>query len=250
MGDGLGWVADDVAKVFEPMLAQGGPGAPPFELVRNANWMGLQLSVEAAGFGREEKEILNIFGGQGPLLAHHRPSGKLILATGKGFAEKLFAPKPSLSADPTFQKTMQGLPQKGTGLSYFSPTTFRILREVFEKANDLEHPKEFGGHKIQPLEGVSLRPAFHGKKLGRKDALYFDHHLNGAIRDGQWKLVRYGETGREPKLRAWELYDMDQDRSETNNLAKDHPDKVKKLADKWEKWAVRARVKPWPWKVD
>ena len=56
--------------------------------------------------------------------------------------------------------------------------------------------KEFGGHKIQPLEGVSLRPAFHGKKLGRKDALYFDHHLNGAIRDGQWKLVRYGETGR------------------------------------------------------
>ncbi len=114
----------------------------------------------------------------------------------------------------------------------------------------VEHPKEFGGHKIQPLEGVSLRPAFHGKKLGRKDALYFDHHLNGAIRDGQWKLVRYGETGREPKLRAWELYDMDKDRSETNNLAKDHPDKVKELEAKWEKWAVRARVKPWPWKVD
>ncbi len=114
----------------------------------------------------------------------------------------------------------------------------------------VEHPKEFGGHKIQPLEGVSLRPAFQGKKLGRKDALYFDHHLNGAIRDGQWKLVRYGETGREPKLRAWELYDMDKDRSETNNLAKDHPDKVKELEAKWEKWAVRARVKPWPWKVD
>jgi len=114
----------------------------------------------------------------------------------------------------------------------------------------VEHPKEFGGHKIQPLEGVSLRPAFQGKKLGRKDALYFDHHLNGAIRDGQWKLVRYGETGREPKLRAWELYDMDKDRSETNNLAKDHPDKVKELEAKWEEWAVRARVKPWPWKVD
>ena len=142
MIDGVGWIADDVGKACEPMLAQGAPGAPPFKVINDANWVGMQLSIEAAGFGREEKEILNIFGGQGPLLAHHRPSGKLILATGKGFAEKLFAPKPSLSADPTFQKTMQGLPQKGTGLSYFSPTTFRILREVFEKANDLENPKE------------------------------------------------------------------------------------------------------------
>ncbi|MBL61921.1 MAG: arylsulfatase [Opitutae bacterium] len=114
----------------------------------------------------------------------------------------------------------------------------------------VEHPKEFGGHKIQPLEGVSLRPAFHGKKLGRKDALYFDHHLNGAVRDGKWKLVRYGDSGRNAKLHPWQLYDMEIDRSEQNDLAKKYPDKVKALAEKWEKWAVRARVKPWPWKVD
>ena len=41
-------------------------------------------------------------------------------------------------------------------------------------------------------EGVSLLPAFRGGDL-RKDALYFDHHLNGAVRDGKWKLVRYGD---------------------------------------------------------
>jgi len=138
--DGLGWIADDVVKAFEPMLAQGGPGVPPFEVIKDANWVGMQLSIEAAGFGREEKEILTIFGGESPLLAHHRPSGKLILATGKGFAEKLFSPKPGLANDPVFQKTMKGLPMEGTGLSYFSPDTFRILREVFEKANDLENP--------------------------------------------------------------------------------------------------------------
>ncbi len=112
------------------------------------------------------------------------------------------------------------------------------------------HPKEFGGHKIQPLEGVSLKPAFQGKDLGREEALYFDHHLNGAIRDGTWKLVRYGQTGREPKLFPWQLYDKAKDRSETNDLAKKYPDKVKALAAKWEQWARRARVKPWPWKVD
>ena len=112
------------------------------------------------------------------------------------------------------------------------------------------YPNEFRGNKIQPLEGVSLRPALVGKKLKRKDALYFDHHLNGAVRDGRWKLVRYGRTGRDAKLYPWELFDMEKDRSETTNLANDHPDKVLELEKKWEQWAVRALVKPWPWKVD
>jgi arylsulfatase len=43
---------------------------------------------------------------------------------------------------------------------------------------------------------------------------------------------------------------MDNDRSEQNDLAMMNPDRVRSLAEKWEKWAVRARVKPWPWKVD
>ncbi len=109
---------------------------------------------------------------------------------------------------------------------------------------------EFEGHKIQPLEGVSLRPAFSGDELDRKDALYFDHHLNGAIRDGKWKLVRYGDSGGDAKLHLWQLYNMNNDRSEQNDLAMTNPDRVRSLAEKWEKWAVRARVKPWPWKVD
>ena len=114
----------------------------------------------------------------------------------------------------------------------------------------VEPPNEFGGHKIQPLEGVSLKPTFSGNELDRKDALYFDHHLNGAIRDGKWKLVRYGDSGGDAKLHKWQLYNMNNDRSEQNDLAKTNPDKVKLLAEKWKKWAVRARVKPWPWKVD
>jgi arylsulfatase len=114
----------------------------------------------------------------------------------------------------------------------------------------IEPPNEFGGNKIQPLEGVSLKPVFSGDELDRKDALYFDHHLNGAIRDGKWKLVRYGDSGGDAKLHPWQLYNMDNDRSEQNDLAMMNPDRVRSLAEKWEKWAVRARVKPWPWKVD
>ena len=46
----------------------------------------------------------------------------------------------------------------------------------------------------------------------------------------------------------WELYDMDADRSELHNLAARHPDRVKEMADKWETFARKAHMLPWPWK--
>ena len=112
----------------------------------------------------------------------------------------------------------------------------------------VKYPKKYDGHQLDPVEGVSLRPAFTGKSLERKDAIYFEHHLNCAIRDGDWKLVRYGQTGKPSNFRPWELYNMRKDRSELNNLAKENSKKVEELTAKWEAWAVRAKVKPWPWK--
>jgi hypothetical protein len=143
--DGLGWIADELTKVLEPKLAQGGQGAPTFIIVRNANWVGMQLSIEdqrinlevnASGVSLEKK--LTELGLETALLAHHVPSGKLVLASGKDFADKLFAPKPGLGQDPAFQKTMKGLPMEGTSLSYASPVFFSSLRNLFEKAIEEE----------------------------------------------------------------------------------------------------------------
>jgi arylsulfatase len=114
----------------------------------------------------------------------------------------------------------------------------------------VEYPARFADHDVLPLEGVSLRPTFSGGSLERTDALYFEHHLNCAIRDGDWKLVRKGQPGKEAKLFPWELYDMSTDRSELHDLSAKHPEKVAELAAKWEAWAVRANVKPWPWNVE
>jgi arylsulfatase A-like enzyme len=111
------------------------------------------------------------------------------------------------------------------------------------------YPGKFGEHEIIPVEGVSLRPAFSGKSVERTDALYFEHHLNCAIRDGDWKLVRKGQTGRDAKLFAWELYNVKTDRAELQNVADKNSGKVKELHAKWENWAVRAKVKPWPYKT-
>jgi len=46
---------------------------------------------------------------------------------------------------------------------------------------------------------------------------------------------------------AWELYDIEKDRSELNNLAVANPVRVKAMASQWEQWAKQNQVIPWIW---
>lgn len=105
----------------------------------------------------------------------------------------------------------------------------------------VKYPPERDGQPITPLEGISLRPVFGGQPLTRGQPLFFEHEGNRAVRDGQWKLVAKGPAG------PWELYDMSADRTETHNLADQHPDRVRQLVVQWESWAHRAHVLPWIW---
>jgi arylsulfatase A-like enzyme len=102
-----------------------------------------------------------------------------------------------------------------------------------------KYPAEFNGKPIQPMEGKSLVPAFSNQPIQR-EAIYWEHEGNGAIRVGDWKLVRLGRGG------PWELYDLKADRTELHDLAAEKPDLVKQLAAKWDAWAERAHVKPYP----
>jgi len=101
-----------------------------------------------------------------------------------------------------------------------------------------EYPTEYKGHAIQPAEGVSLAPTFAGKSLEQR-AIYWEHEGNRAVRRGQWKLVSKHPGG-------WELYDMENDRTEMHDLASEHPGKVEELRSLYERWAKRAGVQPWP----
>ena len=100
------------------------------------------------------------------------------------------------------------------------------------------YPREFRGRTIQPMEGVSLRPAFTGGRIARRQPLFWEHEGNRGIRSGRWKLV-----SRHPD--HWELYDMVADRVERNDVAAGHRALVRRLASQWEAWAKRARVDPW-----
>ncbi len=101
-----------------------------------------------------------------------------------------------------------------------------------------QYPSTFEGRPITPLEGKSLRPVFQGRTVER-EAIYWEHEGNRAVRMGRWKLVaKHGE--------AWRLHDMNADRSETRNVGPVNPRIREKMIAMYEAWAARVGVLPWP----
>jgi len=101
-----------------------------------------------------------------------------------------------------------------------------------------DYPTRYNGNTIKPMEGKSLVPAFDGRPIER-EAIYWEHEGNRAVRKGKWKLVSKFPGD-------WELYDMEADRTELNNLAGRYPEKVAELKALYQRWAQRAGVQPWP----
>jgi len=101
------------------------------------------------------------------------------------------------------------------------------------------YPREFRGKTIKPLEGKSLVKIFKEDAIDRQ-AIYWEHEGNRAIRVGDWKLVAKGRKGK------WELYNLKNDRVEMNDLSKKHSEKTKKLQAMWQSYAERTGVIPWP----
>ena len=103
------------------------------------------------------------------------------------------------------------------------------------------YPKKYQGYDIQPMEGLSLAASF-SKDEEPDRALLFEHYGKAAIRKGNWKLVRLGYR------KPWELYDIEKDRSELNDLAGKQPEITAELAELWEKQAHRTKIYPLPGK--
>jgi arylsulfatase len=109
------------------------------------------------------------------------------------------------------------------------------------------YPTDFKDHKILPIDGIPLTPAFDGKPLGRKQPIFIEHENNAFVRDGEWKLVGRGVSmPRGLQKDKWQLYHLSEDGTELTDLAKEMPDKVKAMSDQWEAWAERAQVYPKP----
>jgi len=100
------------------------------------------------------------------------------------------------------------------------------------------------GENLKPQEhadGVSLKPLFTGGTISDRALIWhYPHYGNqggdpsSIIRRGDWKLIHYYETGKE------ELYNLKTDLAELNDVANEHPEKVKTLGK--ELFAYLAKV--------
>ena len=100
-----------------------------------------------------------------------------------------------------------------------------------------EYPQEREGHSVQALEGYSMLPVFRDEAHAR-EVLYWEHEGNCAVRKEQWKLVRKYPGD-------WELYDIETDRTELNDMSAEHPQIVAELHGFYTAWAERCKGMDW-----
>jgi len=193
------------------------PGPPETEIGYGRNW----ANVSNTPF-REYKHWVHEGGISTPLIVHWP----------RGYAK--VGPKlgPNLSN-----------PGGDQGLLYTSPAHLIDLMATALDLSGAEYPLTYKGEKLIPVEGVSLATAFSGEPLKRGKPIYWEHEGNRAVRDGKWKLVAKGVDG------PWELYDMEKDRTEMNDLSATHPDIANKMAEQYQTWASERGVVPFgSWK--
>ena len=246
------------------------PQAPAWESVKDKEAWDLRMAVYAAQIDRLDQGI-------GRILAKLREIGKeentlvVFLSDNGGCAERIDSGKPGapLGADGSFMS--YGLPWANA-----SNTPFRLYKhwvheggiatpfiarwpavikdggritpqvghsmDLMATCLDLagaEYPRTLDGREILPLEGKSLRPVFENGARPGHAAIFWEHEGNRAVRQGKWKLV-----SKHPG--DWELYDLEADRTEMNNLAPTQADKARELAGLYNQWAGRCGVEPWP----
>jgi arylsulfatase len=158
---------------------------------------------------------------------------------------------PMVIAWPKRIKDAGGLRSQFGHLTDIAPT-------IYEAAG-IQPPSSIDGVKQSPLEGASLEFTFDDPKApSRHHVQLFETNGNKAIyKDGWWagnllrpSWFRLGSPGYEPeKLLAdnthpWELYNLNDDFSQSDDLAKNDPQKLAEMKALFEKEGWRTNVFP------
>ncbi len=124
----------------------------------------------------------------------------------------------------------------------FAPTILEAL--------GLEAPRVLNGVAQRPIEGVSFAHTFNdAAAASRKKVQYYEMIASRALWADGWKAVveqPQGDPLTEEMLAAqkWELYHVERDFSECEDLAERHPEKLAELVEQWWVEAGKYNVLP------
>lgn len=127
---------------------------------------------------------------------------------------------------------------KNKGGLHHDPAHITDLMSTFLDVAGAKYPVSRGGKEVLPTNGISIAPTLRGGKRKLRESICWEHEGHKAIREGRWKLVSRFEK------RTWELYDIDADRSELQDLAAANPERVARMQQSYNAWAERCGVVP------
>jgi arylsulfatase len=118
-------------------------------------------------------------------------------------------------------------------------------------------PQELNGVTQKPIEGVSFAYTFDDAKAKERHTtqyfemacargLYHQGWMASAIAFAPWNSSR---AGFDLDKQKWELYDVDKDFSQADDLAASNPQKLRELQDLWWAEAAKYNVLPLDWRA-
>ncbi len=119
-----------------------------------------------------------------------------------------------------------------------------IAPTILEAAG-IAQPDTIKGQRVVPMQGTSLVYTFDTPDAPtRKQVQHFELLGNRGIWADGWKAVTRHFEGDDYEAEAWELYHLDSDFSEANDLADRHPERLAELKALWEREAAKHDVFP------
>ena len=136
------------------------------------------------------------------------------------------------NTDPFIIHWPRGIKDKGairTQYHHLIDVTPMVLEAI-----GLQQPKTINGVAQRTFDGGSMLYSLNDATAkSRHETQYFEMLGHRAIYHNGWKAIAWHERGTDWEKDKWELYKVDEDFNETNDLAAKQPDKLREMVERW-----------------
>jgi len=193
----------------------------------------------------ENMKYLDVLGG--PDTYEHYPTGWAVAFSTPFKMFKRYSEYSGGTCDPLVISWPKGIKARGEIRHQYHHST-DIVPTILDICG-LEMPKVYKGTEQHPIAGVSMKYSFDAKPEDstKKKRQYYAMLGSRGIWENGWRasavhapLFSKGHFDKD----EWELYHVDNDRSESTDLAKEHPEKLQELIKAWFEEAEKNMVLP------